>query len=129
MVQESAESPEDPDRSAGSAPETLHELGRYGGYGLTLGAATALFTWLGNLLDGRVHTTPVFTIVGALAGFAGGFYAMYRDLVLRPAAEARSRRETDDEEGRGTGETRDGTESLRGGEVEGAGDEARSGDG
>lgn len=89
MVQGSAQSPEDRDRSAGSAPGTLHEVGRYGGYGLTLGAATALFTWLGNLLDGRVHTTPAFTIVGALAGFAGGFYAMYRDLVLRPSADSR----------------------------------------
>lgn len=90
MIRSPRESPEDADGPAGSAPETLHELGRYGGYGLTLGAATALFSWLGNLLDGRLHTTPALTIVGALAGFGGGFYAMYRDLVLRPSAEASS---------------------------------------
>lgn len=63
---------------------SLRQMGRYGGHGITMGAATALFAWLGHLLDGWIGTGPLFVILGATAGFAGGFYAMYRDLVLRP---------------------------------------------
>lgn len=73
--------PEEP--SSGSSPDTIQQLGRYGGHGLTLGAATALFAWLGSLLDGWLGTAPLFVVLGAVAGFTGGFTSMYRDLVLR----------------------------------------------
>lgn len=69
---------------------TLQQMGHYGGHGLTIGGATALFAWLGHLLDGWAGTGSLFVILGAAAGFAGGFYAMYRDLVLdadRPDAD------------------------------------------
>lgn len=60
---------------------TLTELGRYGGHGLTLGLSTALFAWIGSKLDERLHTGPLFVILGTFTGFAAGFYSMYRDLV------------------------------------------------
>jgi F0F1-type ATP synthase assembly protein I len=63
---------------------TLAELGRYSGHGLTLGLSTALFAWLGSLADERLHTGPLFVIVGMLAGFGTGFYSMYRQLVIAP---------------------------------------------
>lgn len=68
----------DQDRSRG----TLAELGRYSGYGLTLGIATALFAWIGSVLDERFHTGPLFVLFGTFAGFGAGFYSMYRHLVL-----------------------------------------------
>ncbi len=67
----------------GSRPRgTLTELGRYSGYGLTLGLSTALFAWVGSLLDERLHTGPLFVILGTFSGFGGGFYSMYRHLVI-----------------------------------------------
>jgi len=63
------------------SPKALTEVGRYGGYGLTLGLSTALFAWLGSLLDERLGTGPLFVLVGTFAGFGGGFYSMYRQLM------------------------------------------------
>ena len=81
----------DADRQRG----TLAELGRYSGHGLTLGIATALFAWIGSLLDERFHTGPLFVLLGTFTGFGTGFYSMYRHLVVgrqdeRPDAEDRS---------------------------------------
>lgn len=70
-----------------SSPGALRQMGRYGGHGLTIGVATALFSWLGNLLDGLIGTSPLFVILGATIGFVGGFYSMYRDLVLEEHRE------------------------------------------
>jgi F0F1-type ATP synthase assembly protein I len=72
---------------------TLAELGRYGGYGLTLGIATALFAWLGSLADERFHTEPLFVIVGTLTGFGAAFYSMYRSLVIDRRDELRRKDE------------------------------------
>lgn len=63
-----------------SPPTVWSELGRYGGHGLTIGIATALFAWLGWLLDGRLHTEPLFVLLGAFVGFGAGFYSMMRHL-------------------------------------------------
>lgn len=59
------------------------QVGRYAGHGLTMALATALFAWLGSLLDAAIGTKHVFVLVGAFLGFGGGFYSMYRQLVLR----------------------------------------------
>lgn len=63
--------------------EAASRLGELAGFGLTMGLATALFAWLGSLLDGRLHTEPLFVLVGAFLGFGAGFYSMYSRLVLR----------------------------------------------
>ena len=87
----------DEDRQRG----TLAELGRYSGYGLTLGIATALFAWIGSVLDERFHTGPLFVLLGTFTGFGAGFYSMYRHLVLdrRDATEdGPARRPGDDGE-------------------------------
>ncbi len=73
----------DPHDDSGKSPGLAAELGRYTGFGLSLGLATALFAWAGAWLDDRLHTEPLFVIVGAFVGFAGGFYSMYWRLVLR----------------------------------------------
>lgn len=81
------EPPGDRDRRDDPPEGTARALGRYGGHGITIGAATALFTWLGHLADGWLHTAPAFVILGAIVGFGGGFFAMYRDLVLEPGED------------------------------------------
>lgn len=63
---------------------TASQLGRYGGHGLALGLAVALFAWLGNLLDERLGTSPLFVLVGGGLGFAGGLYRLLRDLAHEP---------------------------------------------
>ena len=50
---------------------------------MTMAASTAIFTWLGSLLDARLHTKPLFILIGAFLGFAGGFYSMYWRLVIK----------------------------------------------
>lgn len=73
----------EPEReSTGSASQ----IGRYGGYGITLGLAIALFAWLGTLLDARLGTKPLFVLVGTFVGFGGGFYRMIRDLTAKPGS-------------------------------------------
>jgi len=75
------------------APHTTRQMGELAGFGLTMGVATALFAWLGSLLDARLHTEPLFVLVGAFVGFGAGFYSMYSRLVLRarePAGAPRS---------------------------------------
>jgi F0F1-type ATP synthase assembly protein I len=64
------------------------QIGRYSGYGITLGLSIALFTWLGLKLDEKLGTEPLFVLVGAFLGFGGGFYRMYRELVVVPRKKA-----------------------------------------
>jgi F0F1-type ATP synthase assembly protein I len=68
----------------GEEQSTLPTLARYSGHGLTLALSMGLFLLAGWWLDGRVGSTPLFTITGALVGAAGGFYHMIHHLLLRP---------------------------------------------
>lgn len=70
------EGAEDPSRGT-----DLGEIGRYAGHGLTIALSTALFAWLGDWLDGRLGTSPLFVLLGMCVGFGAGFYSMYRQLV------------------------------------------------
>ena len=36
-----------------------------------------LFMWLGSLADGRLHTAPLFLLIGLGLGFATGGYAAW----------------------------------------------------
>lgn len=63
------------------------------GYGLTWALSTLVFLLLGSKLDDWLGTRPVFTIVLVILGAAGGFYSMYRHLVLDPQRRSRQGRE------------------------------------
>lgn len=74
--------PEDrPDEQPG---RVWSDMARYAHLGLQLALSTGLFLMLGWWLDGRVGTTPLLTILGAMSGAAAGFYSMYHQLVVRP---------------------------------------------
>ncbi|MBT8462783.1 MAG: AtpZ/AtpI family protein [Gemmatimonadetes bacterium] len=77
----------------------LRDVGRFGGYGLTLGIATALFAWIGSILDARFHTEPLLVILGTFTGLGAGFYSMYRHLVLDRSDELRGGEERDPDGG------------------------------
>jgi len=68
------------DEPGDESSSTVSQLGRYGGHGITLGLAVALFAWLGTLLDERLGTKPLFVLLGTFLGFGAGLYRMLRDL-------------------------------------------------
>lgn len=53
----------------------------YAGLGFQFGAAIIAFFYLGQWLDRRLGTAPVFLLVCVLAGSGAAFYAMYRQLM------------------------------------------------
>lgn len=109
-------SPDRPSGSRGSDPtprdSALGEVGRHAGHGLTIALSTALFAWLGDWLDGRLGTTPLFVLFGAGSGFAAGFYSMYRQLV-GPDGEEDAAAGSEGEDG--SGGTDDGPDGTSGG--------------
>ena len=81
---------------AGESPTVWTAVGQHAGYGLTIAASLGLFMGLGWWVDGRLGTTPLLTVLGALVGAGGGFYSMYRDLVVEPRESARGGGRTTD---------------------------------
>lgn len=75
----------------GPAGPGLAAAGQYAGLGLQFAMAVGLFTWLGWIADNRLGWTPVLTILGAFVGAGGGFYSMYRRLVLEPRNRGREK--------------------------------------
>ncbi|HEX6133218.1 MAG TPA: AtpZ/AtpI family protein [Longimicrobiales bacterium] len=65
-------------------PSQAAAASKYLGVGLTWALATALFTFLGNLVDGRLGSEPWLTLVGAIVGASAGFWYMYYHLVIEP---------------------------------------------
>ena len=59
----------------------VREAYRYSGLGCTFAAAVLLFMAGGWLLDGWIGVTPLFMVLGALAGAALGSVSIYRSLL------------------------------------------------
>lgn len=62
-------------------------LARFSGHGLTLALSTGLFLLAGWWVDGRLGTTPLLTIIGAMTGAGAGFYSLIQHLILFPRRE------------------------------------------
>jgi len=60
------------------------------GVGVQFALAVVLFLFVGQWLDRRLGTAPVFLILGVFAGAAGGFYSMYRKLTAAQRREGDS---------------------------------------
>lgn len=55
--------------------------------------ALLLFLYIGQWVDRRLGTAPVFLLIGIFVGAGGSFYAMYRKLMAAQAREDQARRE------------------------------------
>lgn len=63
------------------------------GVGLQFAAAILVFLFLGRWLDDRLGTTPWLLILGVMVGAGGGFYSMYRRLVVLPRERGKTERD------------------------------------
>ena len=70
----------DPLRKEGSA-SSLGAAGRYAGLGLQFALSILLFLFVGQWLDGRLGTKPLFLYLGVFLGAGAAFYSMYRSLM------------------------------------------------
>ncbi len=71
-------------------PGTANEgpgAGAYANFGLQFVVALLVFLWLGQWLDRRLGTAPIFLLVGVFLGAGGSFYAMYRKLMAAQERE------------------------------------------
>jgi F0F1-type ATP synthase assembly protein I len=66
--------------------------GAYAGFGMQFVVALLLFLYLGQWVDRRFGTSPVFLLIGIFVGAGGSFYAMYRKLMAAQAREDEARR-------------------------------------
>ncbi len=57
------------------------EIGPYASLGIQFAVTILLFLAVGWWLDGRLGTTPLFTLLGTLFGAVGGFYKLYKTLI------------------------------------------------
>lgn len=60
------------------------QMGEVAGVGLQFALAIVLFLLLGRWLDERLGTEPWLLLLGVVVGAVGGFYSMYRQLVIAP---------------------------------------------
>jgi F0F1-type ATP synthase assembly protein I len=58
-------------------------MGRYAHLGFQLAMSMGLFLLAGWWVDGRIGTTPLLTILGAMVGAAAGFYSIIHQLMGR----------------------------------------------
>jgi len=64
----------------GSVGAALRAYAPYLTLGFQLAAAVALFLVLGIWLDGRMETSPLFTLIGLFVGAVGGFIKFFRTI-------------------------------------------------
>lgn len=88
---------EDEDPGIGSRPPgTSNEgpgAGAYANFGLQFVVALLFFLYVGQWVDRRLGTSPVFLLIGVFAGAGGSFYAMYRKLMAAQEREDQRLRE------------------------------------
>ncbi len=57
---------------------TSRDISPYLGLGLQLAVSILVFLFLGRWVDGKLDTYPLFLIIGAFIGAAGGMYSFIR---------------------------------------------------
>lgn len=77
-----------------SRTPALGGAGAMAGIGLQFALSILLFLWLGQWIDRKLGTAPLFLLVFVFAGAAASFYSIYRRLMelQRRDDEERARR-------------------------------------
>ena len=70
----------------------------FAGAGIQFAVALVLFVFLGNWLDKRFGSSPLFILLGVLVGGGGGFYSLYRKVAAAQKADDERRRKTTSDE-------------------------------
>lgn len=89
--------PADP-KSDKSGKEELN-IGSFAGVGLQFAASIVLFLFLGQWVDRKLGSSPVFLLAGVFLGGGAAFYSMYRRLTTAQKADD-ERRKRDREAGK-----------------------------
>lgn len=77
-------------RGEGSG-KSLGAAGKYAGLGMQFVVSILLFLYLGQWLDRRFGTAPLFLYVGVFTGAGAAFYSMYRMLMADQRREEAER--------------------------------------
>jgi F0F1-type ATP synthase assembly protein I len=72
--------------------ESGGSLARYAGIGIQFAVAIVVFLFLGQWLDRKFGTSPVFLMLGVFVGGAAAFYSMYRKLIAGQEADEEARK-------------------------------------
>jgi F0F1-type ATP synthase assembly protein I len=59
------------------------------GAGFQLALAILFFLWIGHLVDGWLHTGPLFMLIGLLTGLGAGMYVFIRRVSAESKVEGR----------------------------------------
>ena len=87
--------------------------GAYAGFGMQFVVSLLLFLYLGQWVDRRLGTSPVFLLIGIFVGAGGSFYAMYRKLMAEQAREDEAKRAAKQAAQQAAQATRDESEGKR----------------
>jgi len=80
----------------GGGKAALKGAGKYAGLGIQFAVAIVIFLKLGEWLDRRLGTDPVFLYIGVFTGAGAAFYSMYRGLMAdQRRAEQEQKKEKD----------------------------------
>lgn len=67
-------------------------IGSFAGAGLQFAVSLVVFLLLGQWIDRKLGTSPLFLLVGVFIGGAAAFYSMYRRLAAVQKADDDARR-------------------------------------
>jgi len=73
--------------------------GRYAGVGLQFAASLLFFLWVGQWMDKKLGTDPLFLYLGVATGAGGAFFSMYRSLMADQRREEQEKRAAKDRTG------------------------------
>lgn len=72
--------------------ETTREISPYIGHGFQLAASILVFLFLGRWVDSQFGTYPVFMIIGAFIGGAGGMISFIRAVLKQEELKKRKKK-------------------------------------
>lgn len=75
---------------------TSRDISPYLGLGLQLAASILVFLFLGRWIDGKLNTYPVFMIIGAFIGAAGGMISFIRTVLKHEERIKRTKKQNED---------------------------------